>query len=65
MVRRRQLIYKCGGALPFPPPGKCPHCDAKVVGIRPHAWPRPTAILAAPGMFIALALYLFWLLQGL
>lgn len=65
MVRRRQLVCECGGALPFPPPRKCPHCDARVVEIRPLAWPRYTAILVVLAMFIALSLYLIWLLEGL
>ena len=65
MAWQRQLICKCGGTLPFPPPEKCPHCDARVVKIRLLGRPRYTAILIVLVMFSALALYLIWLLGNL
>jgi hypothetical protein len=56
MARTHQIVCQCGGEIDRPIPSHCPHCGAKIVGIR-------QSILGSLLPFLAVGL-IFALLVG-
>lgn len=60
MHKREKIVCGCGGRLSRPLPKVCPHCGAKIVGVRRRIWPLvwPAAVIVL--LFAALAALLWW-----
>ena len=60
MPKREKITCQCGGSLTRPLPEKCPHCGARIVGVRRSIWPLVWPVLVIILMFAALAGLLWW-----
>jgi hypothetical protein len=60
MARRDRLVCECGGEIGRPLPLHCPHCGARLVGVRRRWSSILVPILAIGGMFAALVAFVWW-----
>lgn len=54
------LRCACGGAIERPIPLRCPHCGARIRGVRKRL---PLGLLLVPLMFVVLIVFVYWYLM--
>ena len=62
-MARERFVCECGEPLTRPLPVQCPRCKATLTGVRRGLWNRVYPLLIVVGMFLAMILYLVWLLR--
>lgn len=57
----RRLVCQCGGRIVGPVPSHCPHCGARIAGVRRRLDLAGPLVVAA--MFLALVAFLVWFVR--
>jgi hypothetical protein len=63
MPGKEKLMCECGGLLSRPLPDNCPHCGARIVGVRRRLWTMVLPLVVVVAMFSGLIWFFFWLLK--